>query len=162
MTMQCTALGPGAAAHTPAAPISLSTPVLLDRAAGFDRGRSVRVMVLVVAIIALSAGDLAMTLTFLRSVGMGEANPLARFVIEYNSPALLVVWKAASVLLACMIFTLYRRKRCTEVACWCAVAILAWLTVRWWNYASEAGEIAPHLSAIAQAADRTNWVQLSQ
>ena len=127
-----------------------------------SRGRSIRVVVLIIAIIALSLGDLSMTLTYLRSVGMGEGNPLARLVIEYNSPALLVAWKCASVLLACIIFGLYRKRAFTEVACWCCVAVLAWLTIRWWNYASEATDLAQHIHVLATASDRADWVQLSQ
>lgn len=127
-----------------------------------DSGRSIRVVVLIIAIIALSLGDLFMTMTYLRSGGMGEGNPVARLVIEYNSPALLVAWKCASVLLACLIFAVYRRKPFTEAACWCCVLILAWLTVQWWNYSSEAAELAQHIPVIATASERTDWVQLTQ
>lgn len=127
-----------------------------------SRARSLRVSMLIIAIIALSMGDLSMTMTFLRSVGMGEGNPVARLVIAYDSPALLVAWKCASVMLACLIFAVYRKKAFTEVACWCCVGILCWLTVRWWNYASETTELSQHLHAIATATDRTDWVQLSQ
>lgn len=142
---------------------ALALPCLKAGAADFrHRCRSLRVTILIVAIIALSLGDLAMTLTFLRSVGMGEANPIARLVIGYNSPALLVIWKCASVLLACLIFARYRHRRFTEMACWGAVIVLAGLTFQWRNYVAETTEISQHLSVIAHApVDRTNWVQLS-
>lgn len=52
-----------------------------------SRRRSRRVIVLLAAIIVLSAADLAITLFHLKTMGMMEANPIARFLIEQTSSA---------------------------------------------------------------------------
>lgn len=125
-----------------------------------QRARSRRVLGLLLAIIGMSLGDLALTLTYLKTTGMGEANPIARLIIEYNSPGLLAAWKLATVLLACTIFYFLRQKRSTEVAAWFCVLILAALTFHWLRYTKELPELGPHIHAIA-ASDHTNWVQMT-
>lgn len=122
--------------------------------------RSLRVWLLVLTIIALSLGDLWMTLTYLTSVGMGEANPVARLVMAYNSPNLLAAWKCASVALACLIFVFARKRLSSEIACWCCVGVLALLTVRWAQYATESAKLTPVLHAAHQY-DGGQWVQMT-
>lgn len=65
---------------------AMSVPI-----AGVFADRSRRVISLTALIALLSLADLFMTLTFLRTVGMSEANPVARMVMSYGSPTYLVV-----------------------------------------------------------------------
>src|SRR6266478_4968970 len=65
------------------------------RGSAAAKGRSCRVIALLVAVVLMSLGDLHITLTYLTSVGMSEGNPLARWVMGYNNPGLLVAWKLA-------------------------------------------------------------------
>ena len=102
--IQAPTCGPAALIARPGVfALAQSTPLTHSQ-----RRRALRVWVLVATIVVLSLSDLYMTLAHLRSVGMGEANPLARIVISYNSPALLSAWKCSCVALAAMILILAR------------------------------------------------------
>ncbi|MCH6551477.1 MAG: hypothetical protein IH804_05630 [Planctomycetes bacterium] len=48
----------------------------------WGRGRSRRVMALLGAVVLLSLGDLLVTLAYLKSVGLMEANPIVAYLIE--------------------------------------------------------------------------------
>lgn len=124
------------------------------------RRRAIRVWALVVAIVLLSLGDLWMTLTHLKGAGMGEANPIARYVIGFNSPALLAAWKCATVALACIIFVWARHRRTTEAACWACAGVLAALTVGWIQYANEAHKLTSTLPCVAQMESGV-WVSMT-
>lgn len=125
-----------------------------------DRRRSLRVLTLIAAIVLMSLGDLYMTLEHLSTVGMGEANPIARFVIGYNSPALLAVWKLASVSLACLIFARFRTRWTAEAACWLCTLVLVGLTVMWINYSAELSTLTCSLPAMSQC-DYSAWVHMT-
>ncbi|MEZ6235318.1 MAG: DUF5658 family protein [Phycisphaerales bacterium] len=56
-------------------------------------GRPTRVAALIITILFVSVADLILTLTFLTSVGMAEANPLARKVFATNSVPVVVGFK---------------------------------------------------------------------
>lgn len=122
--------------------------------------RAIRVVALVIAIILMSLGDLSMTLTQLRSVGMGEANPIARYVMSFNSPSLLAVWKCATVALACAIFLWARHRRSTEIACWTCAALLLALTIGWIQYANEAHKLTSTLDTVS-GMECSLWVTMT-
>jgi hypothetical protein len=113
-------------------------------------------------IVLLSTADLSMTLTYLRSVGMGEANPLARYVMSFNSPALLALWKFASVGVACLIFHIARHKRCGELACWACLAVLSALTLHWIDYSSQVQLLTAQLHVAQQGDPLGTWVQMAE
>lgn len=123
------------------------------------RGRSVRVVCLVSAIVMMSLADLVITLIYLRTVGMGEGNPVARYVMEHGSDSLLIAWKCASVALAVLVFVRYRDRRSTEGACWFCMVVLVWLLVRWIAYADEAWRLTPALHALAES-ESAMWVRM--
>jgi len=125
------------------------------------RRRPIRVLSLTAAIIAMSLADLLITMLYLETVGMGEGNPIARFVIGQGSPRLLVAWKSASVALACLVFIRYRDRRSTEAACWFAVGVLVWLLLRWTAYAEEAWRLTPALH-ILQDIESAMWVKMGE
>lgn len=128
-----------------------------------QRRRAIRVWLLVATIIVLSIADLYMTLAHLRSAGMGEANPLARVVISYQSPMLLSLWKCACVGLATLILILARFRRSGEVACWMCCVLLTALTIHWFNYAAEAATFTRQINDMSASPDRpANWVTIGQ
>lgn len=86
-------------------------------------------------IIVLSLGDLLITITYLRSTGMIEANPIAECLIRLTgSLSVLALYKAVTV--GVCVGLLYRLRHHVEgeVAAWCAVAILAVMSFQWHHY----------------------------
>jgi hypothetical protein len=129
------------------------------RATAADAGarRVRRMAALIAAIAVLSAADLYITLLYLGSVGMSEANPLARWVMATSSTGFLVWWKSLSVGLACAIFWTTRRHRSAEAAAWACCALLVWLTVRWTAYSHEVAKLTPAIGTLALI-DDGRWV----
>lgn len=125
-----------------------------------QRRRAIRVWMLVATIAVLSIADLYMTLAHLRGAGMGEANPLARLVMSYQSPVLLSVWKCGCVGLACLILLKVRHKRSGEVGCWVCCVLLTALTVHWLRYSIEAPKYTSQISALSGADAPTDWVSM--
>jgi hypothetical protein len=82
----------------------------------------------------MSLADLVMTLTHLTTIGMLEANPIARWIMQMQSPSLLVLWKVGTLGVAVAILLRARRLTCGEIAAWICAAVLLWLMVRWSVY----------------------------
>ena len=122
------------------------------------RDRSRRVLLLIVGIIVLSLGDLLITLAYLRSTGMIEANPIAAWLIRATGSAVVLsAYKALTV--GVCVGLLYRLRRHVEgeVAAWCAAVILIMTALHWYHY----GRIDPDQLELAQRgtpADR--WLVL--
>lgn len=127
--------------------------------AGLLQSRSRRVLLLLIAIAALSLGDLYMTLTHLTEFGMLEANPIARLVMSTGSPALLAFWKISSILVTVGLLYLTRHKAIAEIAAVFCVCVLVWLTFRWAAYSEAMATIAPHPGELANA---PRWVTLAK
>ena len=116
------------------------------------RDRSFRIILLLGALIAFSALDLALTLTYLTSVGMFEANPLARTLVNNGSPWALSGWKAGTTLIATWILFSHRKHWQAEAGAWTCAAILAMLTVHWMNYIAHIEQFTPALAHTSDAA----------
>ncbi|MHC4767786.1 MAG: DUF5658 family protein [Planctomycetota bacterium] len=102
------------------------------------RDRSRRVILLIVGVVLLSLGDLLITITYLQSTGMLEANPIAGYIIRVTgSVSILTAYKALTV--GICVGLLYRLRRLVEgeVAAWCAVSILAFMSFQWFHYARQ-------------------------
>ena len=102
------------------------------------RDRSRRVILLIVGIVLLSLGDLLITITYLQSTGMLEANPIAGLIIRVTgSVSILAAYKALTV--GICVGLLYRLRRLVEgeIAAWCAVSILAFMSLQWYHYARQ-------------------------
>ena len=125
-----------------------------------ERRRAIRVWLLVGTIVVLSVADLYMTLAHLRSAGMGEANPLARLVMSYQSPTLLSLWKGACVGLACIILLLARFRRSGEIGCWFCCVVLTVLTVHWLRSSSEASKYTAQINALSDGDAPADWVSM--
>ncbi len=105
---------------------------------------------LVFAIVVLSIADLYLTLTFLLSTGMVEANPVARLVIEQGSPWVLGVWKLALVLLPAAIFLCFSKRKLSEAGAWVCFLALGALAVQWKVYTDRVHEMTPYISILYQ------------
>lgn len=109
----------------------------LGRALGLGWGlgllahRPLRVLALVVAIVVMSGADLYLTLLYVTHTGMNEMNPMARAMMEYQSPGLLALWKTGTVLLSVGILIVIRRQRSAEIGAWAAFLLLGWLMGHW-------------------------------
>lgn len=129
--------------------------------ATIERRRTARVLSLIFCIVAMSMADLYMTLTHVTGVGMGEANPIARLIMSYNSPALLAGWKCACVAVTCLILFKARHLRVGELAAWVSIVILTALTVHWIRYSNETATLTSDMAIIAQGDFPTNWVRMT-
>lgn len=122
-------------------------------------GRPTRVVVLVVAVALMGLGDLCMTMMHLSTIGMNEANPIARYVMQYNLPWVLVAWKCACIALSSLIFFRFRTRVSVELGVWFCCLVMAWLSVRWIRYSDEMMSATPALHALAHA-EGMNWVRI--
>lgn len=119
-----------------------------------------RVAWVIFTIAVLSLADLYFTLLYARTIGMSEANPIARMVMSYNSPVLLGAWKGATVAVACLIFWVFKHRKVTEAAAWGCAGVLAALTVWWSIYARELPLYTSSMHTIAQ--HEANWVYMTE
>ncbi len=116
-------------------------------------------MLLVAGVILMSLADLVLTLTYLTSTGMIEANPVARAIMRLGSPELLTVWKVLSVGVAAVILVGLRRTRAGEFGAWVCAGVLAWLSGQWMLYGREAEAMLRDPVAASQVQPET-WVAM--
>jgi len=103
------------------------------------RRRGRRVVFLLLAILVLSLADLAATIVNLTSIGMDEANPLARaIVLGFGSTWALVAYKLLTLSVCLGLLYRLRWHRQSEAAAWFGVLILCALTVHWGRYSAVA------------------------
>lgn len=119
--------------------------------------RAARVSVLVGVIVVLSLADLYLTLLYLRSVGMGEANPLAHLIMTYCSVEALAAWKILTVVLASTILVKLRKVRSAEIGAWTCAIGLCVLTVHWYRYSREVSQLTPVIHAMASI-ESAQWM----
>ena len=127
---------------------------------GSARGRSCRVVTLIFTIVLLSMADLYITLLYLHSGGMGEANPVARWIMGHGSPSLLVAWKLGTVAVAVALFYWTRRTRTAELGAWFCVVLLTWLTIRWHAYSEEAPGLIPSMHTLGEH-EPAKWMTMT-
>lgn len=130
------------------------------RALWCPRCRSKRVLLLLSAVVLMSLGDLYMTLQYLLHSGLLEANPLARSIMQYGSPAGLIAWKLCTLILASGILIWARRKLSAELGVLFCCGVMTWLTVRWLEYSDQVSRFT-HEAATMAAADDSRWVTLN-
>jgi hypothetical protein len=120
--------------------------------------RSRRMMWLVTFIVLASAVDLYLTLTFLSGVGMGEANPIARWIMSFECSWLLSAFKASLVLLTCGILIGARRQFVAEVGGWICVLLLTGVMLQWSAYAGEVSSVTGIMHELPRLAS-CEWVR---
>lgn len=121
--------------------------------------RSSRVIVLLGLIAIMSVVDLYLTILYITHTGMNEVNPLARAMMEYKSPALLGLWKLATVTLGVGILIVIRRRRSAEIGAWVGCAVLGLLMNHWLHYIEEHERITTEAVMVEAMGDPT-WVHL--
>jgi len=86
---------------------------------------------LIAAVAVMQCFDLSLTLAFMRTMGMLELNPLARWVAAGGGPLALIVFKAATMSLCAGILISLRRRRSAEIGACVACAVMVLLSARW-------------------------------
>ena len=124
--------------HPPVHPISVALsdaprsegplPAWMQRA-GQPHVRATRVLLLLGTALIVSVADLIMTLKFVTSVGMIEANPIARWIMKSGDATSLTIFKMALTLASLGTIFYFRRKRCAEIAAWIAFAVMLALSL---------------------------------
>lgn len=130
-----------------------------DRA---ERRRGWRVIALTAVIAVLSVLDLRLTLAFLKTGGMSEGNPIARWIISHNCEWLLTGFKLGLVGLTCVILIVLRQRRAAELGAWIGFGVMAWLMVQWELYAEQATQLTVMMAEAERLTDLkiVNWVTL--
>jgi hypothetical protein len=83
----------------------------------------------------LSVLDLVVTLFYMHTVGMYEANPLVRALAETSHPTIAItLLKVASVATGVGLLHVGRRQIAAQVAAWLMTGVLVWVTVQWARY----------------------------
>jgi hypothetical protein len=124
------------------------------------RYRSCRVVAFLAVIVLLSLADLYMTLVHLLHFGMLEANPFARQVMEYGSPAALIIWKLVTVATAVGIFFWTRRRWAAEWGAAFCCLVLCWLTGQWIAYNLQVSSMTTELTTVQQIGE-PRWVSMT-
>ncbi|MGD1917059.1 MAG: DUF5658 family protein [Phycisphaerales bacterium] len=110
--------------------------------------RARRVNLFLTAIVLLSLADLAMTLDHMTGAGMYESNPLARFILQWGTPASLAMFKCMTLLLGSWLLWRARRSVAGEIGAIVCMVVLTWLMFRWNDYSAQMAELTPHLAEI--------------
>ncbi len=123
-------------------------------------GRSRRVIALLGAVVLLSLGDLLLTLAYLKSVGLMEANPIAAYLIESTQSAwVLAGYKGLTVGICATVLFCLRRHREGEIGAWCAAAILVLTALQWHQYACYVdGPEAVRLAGAGDLGEQMLWL----
>ena len=126
---------------------------------GFVSRRSFRVVTLVALIGVMSIVDLYLTLLYVTNTGMMEMNPFARAMMEYQSPAILSLWKAATLVLNLGILLMIRTKRSAEIGAWIEFCVLGWLMIHWVGFIEFADESPTRIVEAADPLD-PSWIMM--
>ncbi len=123
-----------------------------------DERRARRTRFLLAVVVVLSVVDLVLTVGFMKTTGMAEANPLVRALLGVsNSAVALAVFKTLTVVTPVLIVHRFRRFRPGELAAWVSVAGLCVVVIQWVRYATFVGEL--DLGVLTQmAAVDADWV----
>ena len=119
--------------------------------------RSIRVTVLLAAVLVMSVADLLLTLIYVTQAGLLESNPLARMVMRDSGVEGVVIWKLLTVGLASFIFYMARKRLSGELGLIVSCAVLGWLMFHWTTYIDEVHTITPVLNA-EMCPDTVGWV----
>lgn len=98
-------------------------------------------VILVAATVLVSLADLYMTMVYATTVGMHEANPLARALMLYNCPWIVVAFRMLTIALFGLVLMRARHRPISEVAAWVCMAAMAWLAFRWEAYNRSAADV---------------------
>lgn len=132
------------------------------------RLRARRISILIVAMVMMGIADLMCTLTYMRTSGMLEANPLARFVLASGAAdgaaGQLVMFKALTIVLSCGTLYITRRHRQAELSAWACTAMMLVLTTHWINYNRSVSAFTNDMAVLAMSEGEFEpmWVKLEE
>lgn len=124
-----------------------------------------RLALLICAIILMGITDLLCTLSYLTSVGLIEANPIARWVINNLGMAGLITFKAATMLFTCGALYIIRRHRAAERCAWICAVVLLLLMLHWVRFNQAIPTMSQEMILLAlneHAFPIESWVTLAQ
>ncbi len=121
--------------------------------------RPARVTLLAVAMTLMGLADLQLTLTYMRSIGMIELNPIAREMVEIGGSRQLIVFKLFTIAASAGLLYLVRRHRLAEACAWASCAALLALTMHWVRY-NDAVATPEHAALTLASLSSSDLVQL--
>lgn len=122
-------------------------------------------MILLIGAMALMGiVDLMLTMIYMRSTGMYEANPIARTLASLGAGEHLIAFKLVTMFVSGAALYLGRHSRRGEFAAWVCAALLVVLMFHWANYAREAAQLTNELFLLAEFGDdlsNSSWVRIA-
>ncbi len=109
-----------------------------------------RVILLIAAILMMGVADLLCTLAYMTTIGLPEANPIARWLARFGTTETIVGFKLLTMGLSCWCLYVKRAERRMEVCAWACAAILLALSIHWIGFNRS---ITEHTNLIAYLAD---------
>jgi hypothetical protein len=103
--------------------------------------------------------DLLCTLAYMRTSGMVEMNPLARWVATAGGTPGLVAFKLLTLVISGGILLALRERRVAENFAWVGAACMLALTAHWVHYNAHIPGMTPLLGELA-ATSPPEWVHL--
>lgn len=120
-----------------------------------------RLYLLLVAIVIMGWADLALTLTYMRTIGMFELNPLARMAVESGQGQRLVLFKLLTMAISAGSLLAMRHHRCAERVAWCSACLMLALMVQWRIYNESLSELTYEFTLLVSGAEQNEtWVRI--
>jgi hypothetical protein len=117
------------------------------------RSRAQRVTLLLFATVLMGLADLSLTLTFITTSGMIEANPVARLVMQLNHPGYIILWKLATMLVGIGVLYWARRSRGAEIGTWVCCVVMTALSFHWLTFTGEVTATGSDYAQVAAVGD---------
>lgn len=123
-----------------------------------------RIMWLLLAIALMGIADLLCTLTYMRTSGMIEVNPIARLMLEIGSIGQLVMFKMLTLVLCGGMIYFARHHRKAEVCAWFCAALMLILTIHWINYNRSVSAFTNDMAVLALSGGEFEpmWVKVGE
>lgn len=121
--------------------------------------RARRTTLLLLAMLLMGVSDLLCTLAYMRTSGMVELNPLARWVATEGGAAGLVVFKLGTLAMSAGILFGLRYRPIAERCAWGGVVCMLALTLHWVHFNANIPGMTPLLNELA-ASSPPEWVRL--
>lgn len=120
-----------------------------------------RLALLITAIVLMGLADLALTLIYLRSIGMVEMNPIARMMISIGQTRQLVLFKLLTITVSIGCLIIMRHHRWAERAAWCAAALLLGLMFYWVSYNNSLSALTNEITLLVSGDEQSDyWVRI--
>lgn len=129
-----------------------------------NRARDRRLLLLVLAIVLMSLADLSCTLTYMRTTGMIELNPLARQMVAIGQAQQLIMFKLFTTVLSCGALYLARRNPKAELCAWLCTGMMVWLMIHWVMFNQNVHAFTDDLATLAltDGEFEPRWVKIDE